>query len=183
VPEVVAGHSAPIAQIAARLCSLPKLVVSAPGRANARAARSSATGTAPASSVDVVTHHWHPEPLEEQSTTDLLRQTLEETKQLARLEVRLAQSELREDVRSLKWAGLLFAIAAALFVVALAMFDLAVVIALGGTASAALIVAGIVLVEVAVLAIAGYRLLPKVPLERTRARFAEDVRTLKEHMT
>jgi hypothetical protein len=131
----------------------------------------------------VVTYPLQQGSLSEQSTTQLLREALEETKQLARLEVRLAQNELHEDVRGLKWAAGLFALAAALFIVALSMFDLAVVLALGGTVSAALIVAGIVLVEVAVLALIGYRLLPKVPLERTRARWSADVRALKEHVT
>jgi uncharacterized membrane protein YqjE len=119
----------------------------------------------------------------ELSTPELLRQVVDESKELVRLEVKLAQEELREDVRKLKWAGILLAIAVALFIVALAMFDLAVVIALGGTVNAALIVAFIVLAEVAVIGFIGYRQLPKVPLERTRSRLATDVRALKEQVT
>jgi Putative Actinobacterial Holin-X, holin superfamily III len=76
----------------------------------------------------------------------------------------------------------LLAMAAAMFIVALALLDVALVFVLGGTASAALIIAGVVLAEVMVLGYFGYRQLPKVPLERTRARLISDVRELKEHM-
>jgi uncharacterized membrane protein YqjE len=123
------------------------------------------------------------EPMTDLSTPELLRQAIDESKELVRLELRLAQEELREDVRRMKGAGILLAIAVALFIVALAMFDVAVVIALGGTVTAALIVAFIVLGEVAILGFIGYRLLPKVPLERTRSRLANDVRALKEQAT
>ena len=123
------------------------------------------------------------EPHVEPSTPELLREALGDSRELVRLEMRLAQEELREDVRRIKFAAILLAIAAALFIVALAMFDLAVVLALGGTVSAALIVAFIVLAEVAILGLWGYRKLPKVPLERTRSRLAMDVQALKEQVT
>ena len=131
-----------------------------------------------------MTHRVDPiEPATELSTSELVRQALDESRELVRLEVRLAQQELRDDVRKLKWGGILIGLAAAMFIVALAMFDVAVVLALGGTANVALIIAFIVLGEVAVLAFFGYRLLPKVPLERTRARLATDVHALKEQVT
>lgn len=123
------------------------------------------------------------DPSAEVSTPELLREALGESKELLRLELKLAQEELREDVRKLKGAGILLAIAGALFIVALAMFDVAVVLALGGTVSAALIVAFIVLAQVAIVGFIGYRQLPKVPLERTRSRLATDVRALKEQVT
>jgi putative superfamily III holin-X len=131
-----------------------------------------------------VTHRADPlEPAAQLSTSELVRQALDESRELVRLEMRLAREELRDDVRKLKWAGILVALAGAMFIVALAMFDLAVVLALGGTANIALIIAFIVLGEVAVLALVGYRLLPKVPMERTRARLATDVHALKEQVT
>jgi uncharacterized membrane protein YqjE len=121
--------------------------------------------------------------VEQPSTPELLREALGDSRELVRLEMRLAQEELREDVRRIKFAGILLAIAAALFIVALAMFDLAVVLALGGTVNAALLVAFIVLAEVAILGLWGYWKLPKVPLERTRSRLAMDVQALKEQVT
>jgi len=123
------------------------------------------------------------DPATELSTPELLRQVLDQSKELVRLEIKLAQAELHEDVRKLKVAGILLASAGALFIVALGMLHVAVVIALGSTASAAVIVACIVLAEVAVVGFIGYRQLPKVPLERTRSRLATDVRALKEQVT
>jgi len=123
------------------------------------------------------------DPVAELSTPELLRQSLDESRELVRLEIRLAQEELREDVRKLKAAATLLALAVALLVVALAMFHLTLVFALGGTVGAALVVAFIVLLEVAIVGFIGYRQLPKVPLERTRSRWATDVRALKEQVT
>lgn len=123
------------------------------------------------------------DPPVEPSTPELFREALTDSRELVRLELRLAQEELREDVRRMKFAGILLAIAGALFIVALAMFDLAVVLALGGTVSAALLVAFIVLGEVAIVGLWGYWKLPKVPLERTRSRLAMDVQALKEQVT
>ena len=115
-------------------------------------------------------------------TAELVRQTLDETKELVRLEVALAREDIRSELKQLKTAGILLGIAAALAVVAIAMLDVAVVIALGNTVSAALIVALIVVVEVAVIGFIGYRKLPKAPLQRTRERLTSDVRELKEHV-
>ena len=116
-------------------------------------------------------------------TSDLLRQALDESKELVRLEISLARQELREDALRLKWASILLATAGALLIVALSMFVVAVVFALGATANVALIAAFIVLVQVAIFGFLGYRQLPKVPLERTRARLSTDVRVLKEQVT
>jgi Flp pilus assembly protein TadB len=123
------------------------------------------------------------DPVAELSTPELLRQSLDESRELVRLEIRLAQEELREDVHKLKAAGILLALAAASAIVALAMFHLALVFALGGTVGAALLVALIAVLEVAIAGFIGYRQLPKVPLERTRSRWATDVRALKEQVT
>lgn len=115
-------------------------------------------------------------------TGELVRQTLEETKELVRLEVALAREDLRAELKQAKTAGILLGIAAALAVVAIAMFDVAVIIALGNTVTAALIVAFLVVAEVAVIGFIGYRKLPKAPLQRTRERLTSDVRELKEHV-
>jgi Flp pilus assembly protein TadB len=116
------------------------------------------------------------------TTGELLRQTLDETKELVRLEVALAREDLRSELKQVKTAGILLGIAAALAVVALALLNVAVIIALGNTVTAALIVALLVVVEVAVFGFLGYRKLPKAPLQRTRERLTSDVRELKEHV-
>ena len=119
---------------------------------------------------------------DELPTGELLRQTLDETKELVRLEVALAREDLRSELKQVKTAGILLGIAAAFAIVAIAMLDVAVIIALGNTVTAALIVALLVVVEVAVFGYIGYRKLPKAPLQRTRERLTSDVRELKEHV-
>ncbi|MEY2936025.1 MAG: hypothetical protein RL033_6774 [Pseudomonadota bacterium] len=116
------------------------------------------------------------------STSELLRQTLDETKELVRLEVELARQDVSSELKQVKAAGILLGIAAAFAVVAVAMLDVALIIALGTTVTAALVVALIVLLEVGVLGYLGYRKLPKAPLQRTRERLTSDVRELKEHV-
>ncbi len=122
------------------------------------------------------------QPLESLPTAELLRQTLDETRQLARLEIKLAREELGEDLLQLKRAAILIGIAAVLGIVAIALLDVAVVIALGGTVGAALLIAGIVFAEVAIIGYVGYRYLPKTPLQRTRARLSADLQTIEEHL-
>jgi len=116
------------------------------------------------------------------STGELGRQAFDETKELVRLEIALAREDLRSELQRVKTAAILLGLAGALAIVALAIFDVAVVIALGTTVTAALSVAFIVVAEVAVLGFIGYRMLPKAPLARTRERLASDVRELKEHV-
>ena len=122
------------------------------------------------------------QPPDDLSTRELGQQAFDETKELVRLEIALAREDLRSELRQAKTAAILLGIAGALAIVALAIFDVAVVIALGNTVTAALSVAFIVVAEVAVLGFIGYRKLPKAPLARTRERLASDVRELKEHV-
>jgi uncharacterized membrane protein YqjE len=138
----------------------------------------------------VANHPFQPDPVirnarrlpDDVSTGELLRQTLDESKELVRLELALAREDLRSELKQVKTAGILLGIAAAFAVVAIAMLDVAVIIALGNTVTAALIVALLVVLEVAVFGYLGYRKLPKVPLQRTRERLTSDVRELKEHV-
>lgn len=90
-------------------------------------------------------------------TSELQRQSLAQTKALVGLELGLARQQLLQEIRQRKSAGVLLGIAGVLAIVAVAMFDVAVVIALGNTVTAALIVAFIVVAEVALLAFLGYR--------------------------
>ncbi|MEY4550236.1 MAG: hypothetical protein RL685_6431, partial [Pseudomonadota bacterium] len=102
------------------------------------------------------------------STSELLRQTLDETKELVRLEVELARQDVSSELKQVKAAGILLGGAAAFAVVAIAMLDVALIIALGTTVTAALVVALIVLLQAGLLGYLGYRKLPKAPLQRTR---------------
>lgn len=120
--------------------------------------------------------------MEEASTSDLVRDALDEAKELVRLEVELAKNEITREVDAAKLAGVGFAVGAAFGVLALCLLSVALVLALGGTAVVALAVAGAFVLVAAIGAFFGWALLPKRPLAQTRRRFSTDLRRLKEHL-
>ncbi len=120
--------------------------------------------------------------IEEASTGDLVREVLDEAKELVRIEIELAKVEVEKEIAQAKKAAVLFGAALATMVLMLCMLSMALVFALGGTALAALgVAAGLLVVSGAAAAI-GYSMLPKNPLERTRKRLKSDVNQLKEHV-
>lgn len=131
----------------------------------------------------MVTSHSNTQPvLGTLPTSELIRQALDETKELVRLEVKLAREEVRDDVLQLKQVAIFGGIALVAAIVGLSTLVTALVLAVGGTALAALIVGGVLLVLTAVLAAVAYARLPKVPLGRTRARIESDIVEIKEHL-
>ena len=121
-------------------------------------------------------------PREELSTTALVKEALDEAKELVRVEVQLARDEVKTEVKQAEGAAIGFGVAAACSMLFLSMLAVALVLALGGTALAALIVAGGFLVVCGVSAFVGYSLIPKKPLDGTRKRLESDVHQLKEHV-
>lgn len=115
-------------------------------------------------------------------THELVRETLEQTRELVRIEFALARDELQDDLAKVKrggvWAGVGVVFASAM----LAALVLALVLSLGGTALAALSVAGGLAVVAAGSAIIALQILPRTPLKRTRARLESEVNQLKEHV-
>lgn len=120
--------------------------------------------------------------MEEASTADLVREALGEAKELVKLEVELAKAEVADEIAGAKKAGIAFGIAAAFGVVTLCMLAVALVLALGGTAIAALGVAAGFLVVTGLGAGIGWTMLPKKPLVQTRHRLENDLKQLKEHL-
>lgn len=130
--------------------------------------------------------HANPPPerlaLEEASTADLVREILDEARELVRIEVEIAKSEMRREVVQAKRAAVGFAVALSAAIVVIALLAVALVLALGGTALAALGLAGGFVVVSAVGGVAGYGALPRRPLALTRERISADVKELKEHL-
>lgn len=120
--------------------------------------------------------------LEEASTADLVREALDEAKELVRIEIEIARSEVELELARAKRAAIGFGIALAAVVIVLSLLAVALVLFLGGTALAALGVAGALLVVGGLAAFVGYSTLPKRPLERTRHRIGRGVSQLKEHI-
>ncbi len=121
-------------------------------------------------------------PLEEASTADLVREALDEAKELVRLEVAIAKDEVKKEVKQAKAAAIGFGVALAAALVMLSLLAMAIVLAVGGTAVAALVVAGAFLVVSGIAAYLGYSMLPKKPLDRAITNVKRDVSQLKEHI-
>jgi hypothetical protein len=122
-------------------------------------------------------------PLDEQkSTVALLKDALDETKELVRIEIELARADVKEEIRRSKHALIGFTLAACGGLIAICMASVALVLALGGTALAALLVAAGFLVAGAAAALVGYMRLPKPPLVYTRKRLEADIHQFKEHI-
>lgn len=132
--------------------------------------------------IDVSPSERNPALLEEASTADLLREMMDEGKELVRLEVELAKEEVKEDLKQVQHAAIVFGIAGAASIIVLCLLSVALVIALGGTAAAALAVAGGFVVVSGVAAWIGYGMWPRAPLEKTRHRLQNDINQLKEHI-
>jgi hypothetical protein len=117
----------------------------------------------------------------QKSTAELVKEAVEEAKQLVRIEAELAKEEVKKEAKQAEGAGIAFGAAAAFAIVCLSMLGVAIVIAAGGTVVAALVVAGVCLVIAGGAAGIGWALMPKKPLEHTIEHAETDFRQLKEH--
>lgn len=121
-------------------------------------------------------------PLEELSTADLVKDVLTEARELVKLEVDLARSEVEGEVAELVQSAFALGASVVAALLFLAMISVAVVVALGGTSLAAIGVGVVFAVASGVTGWVGYRKLPKKPLARTRRRLRADLQQLKEHV-
>jgi uncharacterized membrane protein YqjE len=115
-------------------------------------------------------------------TTELMRQVLDETKELVRLETRLAREEIQSDFVQLKSVAVFGGVAVLLALLTLSTLVVALVLALGGGALVAMVIAAALLLVAALFGGVAYQKLPKPPLARTRERLKTDVTQLKEHI-
>lgn len=120
--------------------------------------------------------------LENASTADLVREAMDEAKELVRLEVELAKEEVKEELKHVERAAIAFGIAVAASIIVMSLLAMALVLALGGTPLIALAVAGGFLAIGGLAGWLGYGMLPKSPLEKTRHRLQNDMNQLKEHI-
>jgi uncharacterized membrane protein YqjE len=112
-----------------------------------------------------------------------VRQTVEESKELVRVELMLMQDELKDDLRRMKAVAILCAAAVVVALITLSTLILALVLALGDNAGVALGVACALAAIVVVLGALALKTFPGMPLEKTRARLEQDMRHIKEHAT
>jgi membrane protein len=124
-----------------------------------------------------------PPPPPDAPVTELVKDALHQTKELARLEVELAKREAIEDLRGVKTGaiGLSVGGVVAIFGVTLLLVALALLVA--PPALGAAIVGGALLLIAGIAALLGWRALPRKPLEHTRKRLVQDARVVKESVT
>lgn len=120
--------------------------------------------------------------LEEASTADLVREAIDEAKELVRIEIQLARGEISQEIDQAKKAAVGFGAAGAFAIIGLTLLAVAIPLAFGASAVASLIVGGIIIAIAALAAFLGYAILPKKPLEHTRKRLLTNMTQLKEHV-
>jgi uncharacterized membrane protein YqjE len=120
--------------------------------------------------------------LEDLPTADLVRGALDEARELVRIEIEIAKSEVHREVQRAKHAAIALGLAAAAAILVVSSLVLAAVLARGGRPEVALVAAAVFLVLGAGFALAGYTMMPKTPLGHTRKTLESDVRQLKEHI-
>jgi hypothetical protein len=122
------------------------------------------------------------DPTIREPAAQLVKEAIEEARVLVKLEVALAKNEIKTELTELKTSAVAFGVAAVAALLAISMACLTVVLAMGGRWWVALVASGIWLVLAIVTAIIGFGATPRQPLERTRARLANDLKQLKERV-
>jgi uncharacterized membrane protein YqjE len=123
------------------------------------------------------------EEIRQERTAELFREAIDETRELARLEVELAKEELWTELRSAKLGGIALGAGAGAALSGVTMCFVAIAMAFSMEWLAALIIGGILLALAAALAIGGYVALPSRPLlEETRERVETDLKRLRERV-
>ncbi len=120
------------------------------------------------------------DPRPEASTTDLVREAVDEARELVRLEVALAKDEVRRELDGAKKAAVMAAVAAVAALLALAMLCVALALAIFPGPVPALVIGGLFVLGAAILGYVAYRKAPKQPLGETRRRLEGDARSIKE---
>jgi len=122
------------------------------------------------------------DPRLEAKTSDLVKEALDEAKQLVRIEVALAKEEVREEVRDAKRAGMMFGASTVLGIVGVALLLVALALAIFPGPIPALVIGAVLLVVAGVLGLVAYQSVPRKPLADTKRRLETDVKILKEHI-
>jgi hypothetical protein len=120
--------------------------------------------------------------VEAEPTAELVREALDDTRELVRLEVALAREELTAEITRAKAGAIALGTAGALAVSAFTMFMVAIAVAFDLPWLAALLVGVILLATSAAIGYGGYRAMPRKPLGETRERLEADLKQLKERI-
>ena len=124
-----------------------------------------------------------PVPAPEVPSSELVREAIDDARQLIRLEVELAKDEVRREVVATKTAGIALAAGGAVMILGVSLLLVALALAIFPGPIPSLVL-GLILIASALLAgVVGVRLLPKKPLAETRRRLETDIEVVKERVT
>jgi hypothetical protein len=112
----------------------------------------------------------------------LLRNAIEDTRTLVRLELAMAKMELRQELSSAKRASIGFAVATTLAIAGIALLLVTIALAFSPTWLPAFVVGGVTLAGSGIAGLLSYKAVPKKPLGEARQRATDEVHMLKEHM-
>jgi uncharacterized membrane protein YqjE len=118
---------------------------------------------------------------EELAATELVQRSIDDSRELVRLELALAKDELLQDLRSARTAAILGGVAMVLSFMALASFTVAVGVLLGP-----LVVGGVglaLLIGAGTCGFIAFRRIPLTPMASTLRRLETDKRSIAEHLS
>jgi hypothetical protein len=121
-------------------------------------------------------------PRPEEPAAKLIREALDEVRDLVRLEVALAREEARSELTRAKASAIALSAAAVLAVSAFSLFMVAISAAFASMWLVALILGGILACLAAVLASFARGRMPKGLLGETKERLSADLQQLKERI-
>jgi hypothetical protein len=124
----------------------------------------------------------NPPAAAEEPTGDLIRDVINETRQLVQLEVALAREEVRIEMGRARLAGIVLGTAAGTGLSGLTVCLVAIVLTFSIPSVAALAMGAGLLSLAAVGGWLGWKRLPKRPMNETRSRLEADFKQLKEHI-
>ncbi len=117
---------------------------------------------------------------ETKSTTDLVREAVDEARDLIRAEVRLATAEAKIELEQTKAAVVTFGVAGAIGFIGSTLLAVAIPLAFARPAIAALVTGGVFLVLAGGIALAAYIVMPKKPMKMTRETTQHELTKLEE---
>lgn len=118
----------------------------------------------------------------EASTPDLLREFIDESRQLLRAEVDLVREEARRELQDARRSAVALGVTTMLALPGLTLLLAALAIACPHPVLALLILGGALVLGASVTFIYGYRKLPRNPLGAARARLTTNLQVLKEQV-
>jgi hypothetical protein len=120
--------------------------------------------------------------MESPPTADLVREALDESRELVRLEVALAREELKSELSRARESAVALGTAAGLGLSGFAVLLVAIALAFPIPWLAAVILGAILLAVCGALAFAGYKALPRSPFGGTKERLESDLKKLRERI-